>query len=128
MNYFLAPGLYIKKRRNKPSMEYIDKIVCKKYMLKGDALKERTRLRTRVEPRQEAFFLMRYYGNNFTDIGNHFGLNHATVMHGINNIVNELSYYKPRVDSISNLFCKLGECNPQLIINEIIKNKKIYVD
>lgn len=128
MNYLIAPGLYFKKRVTKPSMEYIEKVVCKKYMLKSEALKEKTRVKTRVQPRQEAFFLMRYYGNSFTDIGIHFGLNHATVMHGINNIINELSYYKPRVDSISNLFYKLGERNPQLIINEIIKNKKIYVD
>ena len=71
---------------NKTTQE-IETVICEHFNLTAEQLKQKTRRREIVVPRQYAMFFAekyKYNGTPLREIGEYFGQTHATVIHACN--------------------------------------------
>ena len=88
-NYFAFPGLRLKTRLN--AEDIIDH-VCKAFEITTDEIASNSRLRNICFARQVAMHIIRQRVRNYTlnNIGAHFNRDHATVMHSLKAISNQV--------------------------------------
>lgn len=82
---------HIAKTRKKITIDNIKKLVCREYALTLSDLVSSSRKQSVVKPRQIAIFLSkRYTDQSIKSIGRSFNRYHATAIHSINTVQNEL--------------------------------------
>jgi chromosomal replication initiation ATPase DnaA len=88
-NYFTFPGLRLKTRLN--AEDIIDH-VCKSFEITTDEIISPSRIRQIALARQMAMYLIRERIHNYSlnSIGKHFNRDHATVMHSLKAINNQI--------------------------------------
>ncbi len=95
MNYYIIPGIV---RKTPIKMEHILEAVCEVCNTSMDELKRRNRKRELVMARHFiCYFLRKETGLSLKSIGNLFGHDHTTVIHGVNTITNLLCVKDPGV-------------------------------
>lgn len=87
MNYWSAPSLLSPKQPNDVKTDNIITDVCEVYGIELCDLMSNRRHRILVEPRQVLFYILHKKMNiPCVKVGKMFNKNHATVLHGANNI------------------------------------------
>jgi chromosomal replication initiator protein len=87
MNYWAAPELLSPKQPNDVKTDNIIADVCEVYGIELADLMSTARHRILVEPRQVLFYILHKKMNiTCVKVGKMFNKNHATVLHGANNI------------------------------------------
>ena len=87
MNYWAAPELLSPKQPNDVKIDNIIADVCEVYGIELADLMSKARHRILVEPRQVLFYILHKKLNiPSVKVGKMFNKNHATVLHGANNI------------------------------------------
>ena len=95
MNYYTIPGI----AKNRPiEKEFIIEVICEVCNTNMEMLKKRNRKRELVMARHFiCYFLRKRTSLSLKSIGNLFGQDHTTVMHGIDTIRNLLCIEDPSV-------------------------------
>lgn len=95
MNYMAIPGL----QRNGQVKEVgtttgqIMGVICNYYNITPDYLLTKTQKREYVKPRQQFFYLCWYFqSDSVWGLSRKIGFNHATLIHGRQVVINEMSY------------------------------------
>ncbi len=87
MNYWAAPAILSPKQPNDVKTDNIIQDVCEVYGIELADLMSKARHRILVEPRQVLFYILHKKMNiPCVNVGKIFNKNHATVLHGANNI------------------------------------------
>ena len=87
MSYWAAPSLLSPKQPNEVKTDNIIQDVCEVYGIELADLMSKARHRILVEPRQVLFYILHKKLNiPCVKVGKMFNKNHATVLHGANNI------------------------------------------
>ena len=95
ITYFAAPAILSKKQPNDVKTENIIADVCEVYGIELSDLMSKARHRILVEPRQVLFYILHKKMNIPCEkVGKMFNKNHATVLHGANNIKQFMKYEK----------------------------------
>ena len=89
LSYWEAPIVLYKKDVTRIKTDNIIEDVCKVYKIELADLMSNRRFRELVEPRQVLFYILhKKLKIKSTKVGKMFNKNHATVLHGSNNIQN----------------------------------------
>jgi len=87
LSYWEAPIVLYKKDKTRIKTDNIIEDVCKVYNIELADLMSKARHRILVEPRQVLFYILHKKMNiPCVKVGKMFNKNHATVLHGANNI------------------------------------------
>ena len=89
LNYWAAPSICYQIDESKIKTDNIIADVCQVYGIELADLMSKARHRILVEPRQVLFYILHKKLNiPCVKVGKMFNKNHATVLHGANNILN----------------------------------------
>ncbi|NQY43563.1 MAG: hypothetical protein HRT87_09500 [Legionellales bacterium] len=95
MNYWTRPNLEYNLQSNVIKTDNIINDVCRIYGIELNDLMSKSRLRILVEPRQVLFYILHKKLNiPCQKVGNMFGKNHATILHGANVMKNYMEFDK----------------------------------
>jgi chromosomal replication initiator protein len=104
LNYYIIPGIV---RKTPIKMEHILDAVCEVCNTSMAVLKKRNRKRELVMARHFiCYFLRKETGLSLKSIGNLFGHDHTTVIHGVNTITNLLCVEDPYIMEYHRLITK----------------------
>ena len=95
LNYWVAPSICYQIDESKIKTDNIIADVCQVYGIELADLMSKARYRILVEPRQVLFYILHKKLNiPCVKVGKMFNKNHATVLHGANNILNWMEQEK----------------------------------
>jgi len=127
MNYWLAPNFEYSIKIDAIKTDNIIKDVCDTYGIELVDLMSKSRLRILVEPRQVLFYILHKKLNlPCQKVGQMFGKNHATVLHGANVIKNYMEYDSNLRKRVVGIMIR----NDYTMLNRDIKTStdKIYIN
>lgn len=85
----------------------VEEVVCHYYGLDRDELNTHRRFHRLLRPKQVAMLFLRYEGYTMMQIGQHYGLHHATILNGLRLMWTELQVMKDRRQDIQRICLKL---------------------
>lgn len=107
MNYWIVPSFEHIKRSDNIMTDNIIKDVCDEYGIELDDLFSKSRYRILVEPRQVLFYILHKKLNiPCQKVGKMFGKNHATILHGANQIKNFMEFDKPLRNRVNQIIIR----------------------
>jgi chromosomal replication initiation ATPase DnaA len=107
MNYWIAPSFEYNKRSNNIMTDNLIKDVCEEYGIEMDDLFSKSRYRILVEPRQVLFYILHKKLNiPCQKVGKMFFKNHATILHGANQIKNFMEFDKPLRNRVNKIIVR----------------------
>jgi chromosomal replication initiator protein len=107
MNYWIAPSFEYNKRSNNIMTDNLIKDVCEEYGIEMDDLFSKSRYRILVEPRQVLFYILHKKLNiPCQKVGKMFDKNHATILHGANQIKNFMEFDKPLRNRVNQIIIR----------------------